>query len=418
MPKRKKIALISGIAVLVAVFVGVALWNATHQQGGGIPRNAAVVEIEAAHKETIVCKANVKGTAELSDVTTIFPRAASRVKEVHVKAGDTVSVGQRLLDYDSDALDELKDSLEDARLALRSAELSLEAARTPAPESERIRMENARSDYERVKTLFDEGAASKKELDAAYEAMRQAEDQVSASGDSSKNRAESAEVAVEQAKSQISRLQQEIDKHDEFEAAPASGTVISVSVKDGDVSAPGRPLFEIADVSAGNMIVKANVPENDARALAIGQKAELRCDAIGREAFSGEVARISPVAEKKQVGNAMETALTVEIRCDEPGLKAGYSVNAVIVTRTVEDAVVIPLMATVSASDGNNYVYVMREDFSVEKRAVDLGEYSGIYVEALNVAAGEKLVLSPPAQLEEGSFVRPVATRQEPGAAQ
>ncbi|MDR0571105.1 MAG: efflux RND transporter periplasmic adaptor subunit [Clostridiales Family XIII bacterium] len=409
-PKRKKAAIVAGAVLLCVLLAGAAAWNLARHPGGGAPRNALPVEIEAAHVETLVCKATVKGAVELSDVATIFPRGTSRVKAVHVEAGDAVRAGQRLLDYDSDALDELKNGLEDARLALRSAESSLAAARRPASDAEKIRLGAARAEYARMKVLYDEGGAvSKKDVDAAYDAMMQAESQVASKQDAATDQKDSAQVAVEQARANVARLEDEIAKCDQYETAPRDGTVISVSVKSGDVSSPGRPLLEIADVSAANLIIKANVPENDARDLAIGQTAEIRCDAISNDTFFGTVSKISPIAEKKQVGDAIETALTVEIACDEPGLKSGYSVDAAITTRVIEDAVVIPLMAAMSGADGKNYVFVMRDDYSVEKREAKLGEYSGIYVEAANVAAGERIVLSPPSTLAEGSFVRPAS---------
>jgi multidrug efflux pump subunit AcrA (membrane-fusion protein) len=131
---------------------------------------------------------------------------------------------------------------------------------------------------------------------------------------------------------------------------------------------------------------------------------------VGAKIYHGTVSNISAVAEKKQVGNSTETVLTVEIKCgDDAPFKVGYNVDVTITTRTIEDTVVVPLMSTIDETDGENYVYIMRDDYSVEKRKIDLGEYSGIYVEAGGVAEGEKIILNPSAQIEEGVFVKPLA---------
>jgi multidrug efflux pump subunit AcrA (membrane-fusion protein) len=98
----------------------------------------------------------------------------------------------------------------------------------------------------------------------------------------------------------------------------------------------------------------------------------------------------------------------VEISCSDAPLKAGYTVDATIITKIVENTVVVPLMSTVREADGKNYVYIMRDDYSVEKRLVELGEYAGIYVEVSNMAEGEKTILNAPAQIKEGVFVKPV----------
>jgi hypothetical protein len=71
-------------------------------------------------------------------------------------------------------------------------------------------------------------------------------------------------------------------------------------------------------------------------------------------------------------------------------------------------------MSTVIEADGSNFIYIMRKDYSVEKRIVELGEYNGIFVEASNVADGERVILSPSAQIKEGVFAKPVVVlRQE-----
>ena len=404
-PKNKKIIIAVVIAVVLVSFIGFAIWNVIRaQNSSGIPKNAIPVDTELSHLETIVSKVSVKGAVELVDIETVFPQTSATVKKVYVKNGDEVTVGQSLLDYDDKTLDALKDQLADAELALKSAKLNLNAAQVSTRESDRLRLENARANYDNLKTLFDAGAVSKQELDAAYETMIRAEDQMT----NASSQRSVLQVTVEQTESKISQIQKEIDRYVESEVSPVDGTVIAVYVKEGDVSLQGRQLFDIADVSADNLTIKANVPENEARNLALGQDVEIRCNAIGQAVFHGNVSKISPVAEKKLIGNAQETALAVEFSFEEAPLKSGYSIDATIITRIIENAVVVPLVSVTNESDGNNYVYIMRSDYSVEKRLIDLGEYSGIFVEAGNVTEGERVILNPSAQIKDGVFVKPI----------
>ncbi|MCL2165377.1 MAG: efflux RND transporter periplasmic adaptor subunit [Oscillospiraceae bacterium] len=404
-PKNKKIIIAVVIAVVLVSFIGFAIWNVIRaQNSSGIPKNAIPVDTELSHLETIVSKVSVKGAVELVDIETVFPQTSATVKKVYVKNGDEVTVGQSLLDYDDKTLDALKDQLADAELALKSAKLNLSAAQVSTRESDRLRLENARANYDNLKALFDAGAVSKQELDAAYETMIRAEDQMT----NASSQRSVLQVTVEQTESKISQIQKEIDRYVESEVSPVDGTVIAVYVKEGDVSLQGRQLFDIADVSADNLTIKANVPENEARNLALGQDVEIRCNAIGQAVFHGNVSKISPVAEKKLIGNAQETALAVEFSFEEAPLKSGYSIDATIITRIIENAVVVPLVSVTNESDGNNYVYIMRSDYSVEKRLIDLGEYSGIFVEAGNVTEGEKVILNPSAQIKDGVFVKPI----------
>jgi hypothetical protein len=66
-------------------------------------------------------------------------------------------------------------------------------------------------------------------------------------------------------------------------------------------------------------------------------------------------------------------------------------------------------MATLSSENGEDSVFVMRDDFSVERRVITIGGFSGMYIEAkTGVAPGENLVVNPPSGLSDGAFVRPV----------
>jgi multidrug efflux pump subunit AcrA (membrane-fusion protein) len=317
--------------------------------------------------------------------------------------------GQGLADYDKKALERLNDQLSEATLALQSARLSLQAARLATSDADKLRIENAQNEYDNAKILYEAGAIAKKEVDTAFEALQRAEIQIEEQNKNMQNQISLLQVSVAQSELRISQLNKEIASFSPTEIAMQGGTLIATFVKKGDVVPTGMRLFEIADVSLNNLVIKVNVPENEARNLGIGQEVEIRVNAIGQEVFAGHVSKISPLASIKQVGNSMETVLTLEIICEDAPLKAGYTVDATIITKTVADTVVVPLMSTLRENDGHNYIFIMRDDFSVEKRQIELGEYSGIYVQATNVAEDEITILNPSAQLqEEDIFVNPV----------
>jgi len=408
MPKRKKIIIAAIIIALLAAYLGFAVSNISRSRiDSGIPKDAIAVEIESAHTETIISKVSVKGTVELIEIETVFAQSSAIVKEVYVKEGDEVQAGQALLEYDSQFLEDMQDQLVESRLALKTARLSLEAAQTITSDADERRLEKTRGDYNNTKMLYDAGAATARELDAAAEAIIAAEDQIKAT----LNHISVLQVTVEQNELRISQIQKKIDSFIPAELAPVSGAVLASYVRKGDVSAQGRQLFEIADISKNNLTIKANVPENDASNLTLGLDVEIRCNAVGQTVYQGKIIKISPIAAIKQIGNSQETALTLEIHCDDAPLKAGYTIDAAIITKIIENAVVVPLMSTVSEPDGKSYVYIVKDDYSVEKRMIELGEYAGIYVEAANIETGEKTILSPSAQIKEGVFAKPVLIR-------
>ncbi|MDR1665163.1 MAG: efflux RND transporter periplasmic adaptor subunit [Clostridiales bacterium] len=303
-------------------------------------------------------------------------------------------------------------------------------------------METARKKLEDTTALQALGVSAQAEADSARDALKSLEDQLEttlmqketalsglpmaeenvrlarAQYDALKNRLNdptslnqiaAQEVSVEQARQRIAKIQEDIDDFKEAEYAPVSGTVLTLDASAGDMASSGRMLMEIADTTEDNLVIRINVPEGDAGSLAEGQTAEIEGAAFGREVYSGRVSRIYPLAEQKQLGNSLETVLTVEIEPNtEMRLRAGYSIEATIVTHVAEDATVVSLMSTLTETDGTYFVYLMKDDYSVEKRPVTLGEYAGVYVQVDGVAETDRVILNPPAALREGAYVKPL----------
>jgi multidrug efflux pump subunit AcrA (membrane-fusion protein) len=227
------------------------------------------------------------------------------------------------------------------------------------------------------------------------------------------NQIQSLELNIEQMELRIAMIQKNIDDFIQAEYAPVSGTVLMVYASEGDMAMSGRPLFDLADTSNRNLIIRINVPESDAKNIDIGQYAEIKGAAFGADSFAGHVSKIHPLAERKPVGNSMETVLTVEITPDENiRLRAGYSIDTTITTGVHENVIVVPLMSTLSDPDGGHFVYIMAEDHTVQRRDIRIGEYSGLYVQADGVTEEDRIILNPSSQIREGIFVRPIAGSQ------
>jgi HlyD family secretion protein len=223
------------------------------------------------------------------------------------------------------------------------------------------------------------------------------------------NQVRQAEIQVEQATLRIQQITKQIEdfKHQQF--AEATGTVLSLAVQGGDVASVGRVLMEIGETSNRNLKITANIPEYDIAAVELDQAVEITGNALGKSVCRGVVSKLAPVAEQRQVGNSMETVVVVEIAPnpeDPVALRPGYSVETTIVTDIAPNTVVVPIMAVVSEPNGDNYVYVIRDKYNLEKRPILTGRYSNIYVEAIGVAEGERVVVSPPEGLTEDSHVR------------
>ena len=100
------------------------------------------------------------GTVRGVNEVYIMAKVPARVTAIYVKPGDRVSAGQTLLTLDSS----------DYQATIRQAEAGVAMAEA-GKRSHDIQLENARLNYERTQKLFDAGAVSQRELEAAKSAV-------------------------------------------------------------------------------------------------------------------------------------------------------------------------------------------------------------------------------------------------------
>ncbi len=320
---------------------------------------------------------------QVSQLDSTIARLERDIQEAEKKFSDNKAlfekgvIAQKELTAYSDNVKQLKDQLETQKAQRNNTLLSMSSA-------ERT-LSAAKSDYSIVQNKSKEA--------------------------SNQNRIAQQQVSVEQASLRIEQIKKEINDFKTEEVSEVEGVVTALYTAEGETAATGKVLMEISKLSYDNLVIKVNVPENKASAIAVGQKVELRGDALGKNVYEGVLSKINPIAERKQIGNSTETVVTVEISLKEenPNIRPGYTIETAIVTNTTEDAVCVPLMATRMDDEGNDYVYIMKSDYSVEKRIIKLGEYSGIYVAVDSVAEGENVIMTSAPQITEGSFVKPIS---------
>jgi multidrug resistance efflux pump len=115
--------------------------------------------------------------------------------------------------------------------------------------------------------------------------------------------------------------------------APSAGVVLQRLVHEGELAAPGAPLFTLADLDEVTLTVY--VPEAELGKVALGQAADVVVDAYD-QSFPGEVSYIASQAEftPKNVQTQEERVhmvFAVKIRLENPDhlLKPGMPADAV-----------------------------------------------------------------------------------------
>jgi multidrug efflux pump subunit AcrA (membrane-fusion protein) len=458
---NKKLIIFIAIIAIIGGLIAINIFAAGRAQDeSGIARNATPVHWELPSSQTIESRVSARGSVQLRDKTIVFPETQAQIISVHVNVGDVVDIGDALITYDETILQTMNDQLAEARLALRSAELGLAATRIAATGTELLAAETqieqsrtnvasieaqlyqidlqlsqAQDTHQNTQWLFDNGVVARIELEnaadavrrlqsqrdaaavglpAAKEAVRLAEAQRDAlvnrsSQPQTVNQAQLQQVSIERALLAISQIERNIEDFVHEELATVAGTILNIFVEEGEFSMTGRPLLEIADVSEKNLVVIVHVPENDSGGIALGQEVEIRSGAIGNHRYAGVVELIHPLALPRQMGNTVETVVTVEIAVHGTSrLRAGNTVDADILTKISEDTLVVPLMSTVGSGGGEAFVWLITDDFTLQRRTIELGEFSAMYIEAIGITAYDRVVKNPTAAFSEGMQVRPI----------
>jgi len=388
--KKKKIIVALAAVAVVAAAAKLAFGGNSQPTGEFV--STALAERQDL-EETLKLKAALEGT----ESTEVVSRLHYEVKELLVKEGDRVKKGQLLAVLDSSDLSQ--------DISLKKGDLTLlQKQQAETLEDRQVEYDNAKKAYDDTKALFDIGAASQAELDAAKDKL----DAIPAEN------GKAALSAVE--KQTLANTQQSISVQsstleDCQIRSMIDGTVTRVNTKVGrfaDETEDDKPMFVIENVD--NLQMKVLVSENDIAKIQVGQKVDITADILDGENVQGEVVRISPTGELKD-GTTSDRVIPVYISVTQKDerLIAGITAKATIHIAKAEQALIVPYEAIGEPEEGNTVVYVVQEDNTIHIVPVELGLETDLYVEIKGgeLTEGQTIVLNPSASLTEGASVLP-----------
>ena len=181
--------------------------------------------------------------------------------------------------------------------------------------------------------------------------------------------------------------------------APQSGMVIyerswdGKSVKAGSrVSAWDPVVATLPDLS--KMISRTYVNEVDIRKVKPGQKVEIGFDAFPDKKLNGQVIKVANVGEQRPNSDAKVFEVEIEVFGTDPLLKPSMTTSNKIITKSIEDALFIPLESLHSQYDSITYVY-KKSGTSTIKQEIIMGDANAEYVCTLSgLEEGDRVNLS------------------------
>lgn len=146
-------------------------------------------------------------------------------------------------------------------------------------------------DMERLEKLFNDGAATQKQMDDINGAI----DLVDAQFTATKSQQQQVEAEIQTIKIQIDQVREAMDKC--FVTNPVTGTVLVKYAEAGEVATPARPLYKIADLRM--MKLKVYVSGYQLPHIKIGQKVNVQIDKSKKEntSLEGTISWISSTSE-------------------------------------------------------------------------------------------------------------------------
>ena len=270
------------------------------------------------------------------------------VKKIYVDYNSQVKKGELLAELDKSTLTE----------RVRQSQSALDNAIS----DEKLAVQN----YNRVKTLYDQNAATPASLEEA------------------ENKLSTSRGNVINARADLSQAQVNLSYADIY--SPISGRVLERAVDEGQTVASSfstPTLFTIAN-NLVNMQVEADVDEADIGRIKVGQKAEFTVDTYPGETFLGTVSQIR--LEPTVTSNVVTYTVIIDAQNPEEKLFPGMTANISITTQS-RQGVTITAEALYFTPDVEQLEEYNVEDNDTKGNKVWLRTENGI--KAVAVTAGE-----------------------------
>ncbi|MDD3926168.1 MAG: efflux RND transporter periplasmic adaptor subunit [bacterium] len=405
---KKIFALVAAVIVLVTVFqvTGKKHKKADTGKSPEIKSVYVVSPLSADMTESVELTGSIVPRSEVAVSAEMSGRVVYRVGD----EGTKVSAGQVILRLDDSAL---RAQLSTASAAVSAAEARLAALKSGARSQERLQTENgvrqsqaafdnARQNYERVKSLFKQGAMAEQQLDAARSQYLAAEAQLSSAkaqlsmvGEGARREdIRAAEAGVSQARGSVAMIRVQLGYT--VLRAPVSGIISDCTIEKGEMALPGSPLMKITEER--NLYFEARVPEMAFTKMKPGQSAGITVDALPGKTISGRVTDLVPVADAKT------RSFMVRISLQNNSVKAGMFARARVGVSTHCATICVPRDA-VRETGGRKYVTCI-ENGKVRKMEVHTGIEQGSRLEVMGVSTGAVIAAVGQDDLVDGQKVK------------
>ena len=304
----------------------------------------------------------VTGKIQPRNEVNIKPQINGIISKLYKEPGQLVTAGEVI-----------------AQLTVIPEMSSLSAAQSRVRLSE-INLKQAKTNYEREKTLFDKKLISEEAFDKVRQALDQADEEKTAAMDAlevirdgvSKSNAKSSSILVR---------------------STITGLILDIPVKVGNSVIQANTMNDgttVATVANMNdLIFDGEIDETEVGRLKEGMPMQITIGALQNLRFEASLEYIAPKAVEKNGTNQFEIKAAVTVPAGSK-IRSGYSANAEIVLESVQNVVSVPESAVEFQGDS---AFVYKPGIAgYEKTYVEVGLSDGINIEVKSgLNKGEKV---------------------------
>lgn len=360
---------------VVAAALAFALAGCNRIGADAKSQGAAAPTIQVAPEDVFTVKSGtlsagplVTGTIQPERRADLRAEVSAVVMGVLKENGQPVARGDLLVRLDDTSI---RDSLVSAQEAERAAQQAYD---------------QAERQYQRMKTLREQGMASAQQLEDAEIRRNTTQSDLSA-----------AKTRVVSARQMHQRTEVR---------APFDGIVADRKVSAGDTAQVGKELLKVIDPRS--LRFEGFVSSDAIQSVKVGQNVSFRVNGYGKQEFAGRVKFVSPTANP----TTRQVEVIVEIAGEAPDRLAGLYAEG-RVEATTSTALLVPDSAIVRDAE-RAFAWRIKGNV-LQKAALTLGDRDtrrGDYVVRAGLAEGDRLLRHPVATLRDGQLVKDTPSAQ------
>ena len=343
-------------AIVALIFIGtfVFLWQKSRPKE--IVYNEFTPKVENIRKTTIIT-----GKIEPRNEVNVKPQISGIITELLKEPGQYVNAG---------------DIIAKVKVIPDMGQLSSAESRVRLAD---INVQQAKVDFERVKTLYDKELVSADEYDKAKQKLDQAREEVVGAQDALQVVRDGVSKSNASASSTLIR-------------STISGIILDIPVKVGNsvilsnTFNDGTTIASVANMN--DLIFRGNIDETEVGQLVAGMPMKITIGALQDLKFDAALEYVSPKAVESNGANQFEIKAAVSMpKASSDGksstLRSGYSANAEIVLAQAQNVLSIPESA-IEFSGDSTFVYIIKGDGAqktYERKQVVTGLSDGVNIE-------------------------------------